>query len=385
MSESVDVYVVAGEASGDLHAGNLVRALKARKPDLRVRGLGGPRLAQAGCDVAIDLTEFSVMGIVRVLPLIGRFIDVINVFHAELRAYKPKAVVLIDYPGLNFILAGIARRLGIPVVYYCCPQLWAWAPWRVKKLRRLANLLLVIFPFEEAFFRGGAAAVKYVGHPVCDELASLDLAAVRREVRAQCGAADSETLVGFFPGSRRQEVAGLVGPLSAAARVLGERHPGVKFAFSCLKEEYASLFPRDFPVLAGPGERLMAACDCAAVASGTASLELAYFRKPMTVVYPAARWKQKLFALLATTPFLSTVNVLAGRELVSEHLLAHPEDLDPVIEELSRFIADNAAKAAYDAALGEIAERCLLPGASARAAGEILALIDAQRPAVKEA
>jgi lipid-A-disaccharide synthase len=382
MSAPVDVYVVAGEASGDLHAGNLVRALRARKPGLRARGLGGPRLAQAGCEVSIDLTEFAVMGIIRVLPLLGRFIDVVNVFRAELLAYKPKAVVLIDYPGLNFILARLARGLGIPVVYYCCPQLWAWAPWRVKKLQRCANLLLVIFPFEEACFRGGAAAVKYVGHPMCDELAGIDCAAARREVRAQCGVADTETLVGIFPGSRRQEVAGLAAPMAAAARVLGERHANVKFAFSCFKEKYAPLYPAGVPVVMGPGERLMAACDCAAVASGTASLELAYFRKPMTVVYPLSRWKQRLFAAIATTPFISTVNVLAGKEIVGEHFLARPGDLDAVIEELSRFLSDKGAYAACVRALGEVAGECLQPGASARAAAEILALIDAPRPQV---
>ena len=181
MSDAGGIYIVAGEASGDLHAANLVRALQALRPGIETRGMGGPRLAETGCAVSVDLTEFAVMGLVRVVPLLGRFLEVINRFRDELAARRPAAVVLIDYPGLNFILAGVARRLAIPVVYYCCPQLWAWAPWRVRKLQRLARLLLVIFPFEEEFFRGGAAAVKYVGHPICDALAAIDRGAAARE------------------------------------------------------------------------------------------------------------------------------------------------------------------------------------------------------------
>lgn len=376
MSDAGGVYIVAGEASGDLHAGNLVRALRALRPGLDVRGMGGPRLEEAGCAVSVDLTEFAVMGLVRVVPLLGRFLEVINRFRDELVARRPAAVVLIDYPGLNFILAGVARRLGIPVVYYCCPQLWAWAPWRVRKLRRLARLLLVIFPFEEEFFRGGAAAVKYVGHPICDALAAIDRAAAARELRARCGAGDGETLVGLFPGSRRQEIAGLVAALSETARILGGRHAGVKFAFSCLAESRASMFPAGFPVITGPGERLMAACDAAMVASGTATLELAFFRKPMTVVYPAARWKQKLFKALSTTPRISTVNLLAGTDIVGEHLIAHREDVAAAADDLSRLLGDAEARRACERSLAEIADRYLLPGASARAAAEILELMD---------
>lgn len=379
MSDAGGIYIVAGEASGDLHAANLVRALQALRPGIETRGMGGPRLAETGCAVSVDLTEFAVMGLVRVVPLLGRFLEVINRFRDELAARRPAAVVLIDYPGLNFILAGVARRLAIPVVYYCCPQLWAWAPWRVRKLQRLARLLLVIFPFEEEFFRGGAAAVKYVGHPICDALAAIDRGAAARELRARCGVGHGETLVGSFPGSRRQEVAGLVGAMAAAARNLAGRHAGVKFAFSCLAESRAAMFPSGLPVITGPGEPLMAACDAAMVASGTAALELAFFRKPMTVVYPLAGWKQTLFRAFTTTPFISTVNLLAGEEVVGERFIARPADVAAAADDLSRFLGDAEARRACERALAEIADKYLLPGASARAAAEILELIEREQ------
>ena len=166
--ERLDLYIVTGEASGDLHAANLYKELLKRRPGIRCRALGGPRLAAAGCDVPVDLTTFSIMGVTQVLPLLGRFVSVVRFFRRELLALRPKVVVLIDYPGLNFVLARVARSLGIPVAYYICPQVWAWAPWRVRKIKRLATLRLVIFPFEEPFFRDGGGRCEYVGHPLCD-------------------------------------------------------------------------------------------------------------------------------------------------------------------------------------------------------------------------
>lgn len=375
--KTIDVFVVAGEDSGDMHGANLVRALKAQKPDIQVRGFGGPRLRDAGCELALDLTQFAVMGLLKVLPLVGRFMDVINQFHNELVTARPKVVVLIDYPGLNFILARVARRLGIPVVYYCCPQLWAWAPWRARKIKKLAQKLLVIFPFEKAFFSGGRAEVTHVGHPLCDELSAMDAAETRRSVRSRFDIPDDALLVGLFPGSRRQEVAGLGAIMRDVAARLTEKHPRARFVFSCLKEKYASLIAgkNGWPVLHGPGEPLMAACDVALVASGTASLALAFFRKPMVVVYPLARWKRRLFRFLSTTPFICSTNLLAGRRLINEYfVLPGGENVDHVTQGLSDFLAQEKARSTCRQALAAIGDACLQSGASQRAAQEVLAV-----------
>ncbi len=384
-STNPDLLIVSGEASGHLHAYNLAKELKSRRPGLRIAAFGTPRMEEAGCELACDISQLAVMGVKKVLPLLGRFIDVINSFRRQLLTAPPKAVVLIDYPGLNFLLARTARHYGVPVIYYCCPQLWAWAPWRAKKIKKNADELLVIFPFEQPFFAGGHAASMYVGHPLCDELSQLDRTTLRAQVRSEFGIKDTELLLGLFPGSRKQEVAGLGPFMVKAAAQLAEGRPRAHFAFSLLdRENEPLLFGGEeddgaqkaietdrLHTFYGSGEPLMAACDAAIVASGTASLELAYFAVPMTVVYPLSKWKQRMFHLLKTTPFISSTNILAGRELVKESLINNEEDFAAVVAEMARLLDRAEAREECAGALRELGRKYLQSGATKRAAAVI--------------
>jgi len=375
----LELYIVAGEPSGDLHGGNLVKALRRLRPELRVRAFGGPRLRAAGAELSADLMQLSIVGVEGIAHHLGTFFDLLDRFRRDLLERRPQVVILIDYPGLNFILAKVARRLGVPVVYYCCPQLWAWAPWRVKKIRKLARLLLVIFPFEVPFFSGGPAEVVYVGHPLGDELVRFPAGETRAEVRRELGVGEKELLVGLFPGSRRQEIAGLSAFMGRAALELRKRAPGLKFAFSCLEDRFRSLLPARGPwnVLGGPGERLMAASDLALVASGTASLELAYFGVPSVVVYPVPKWQQRCFNLFRTTPFISTVNILNRGELIPERLVSgRKSELREVVELLWPYVKDPGARKAGSERLREVTSEVLAPGASSKAAACIAAFCD---------
>ncbi|MBN1418754.1 MAG: lipid-A-disaccharide synthase [Planctomycetes bacterium] len=372
-----DIFIVAGEPSGDLHAANLARAIRRLAPGVRLRGMGGPRMAEAGVDLRVDLTATTVMGVWRVLAGIAHFLGLVRRFRLEIERDPPDGVVLVDYPGLNFALARTAAHCGIPCAYYVCPQLWAWAPWRVRKTQRLFDLLLVIFPFEEAFFSGGRARVRYVGHPLFDELRALDPDGGTR-IRRELGIAGGESILGIFPGSRAQEVSSLVPTLLPAAERIARAVPSCRPVISCHRsalrpaiEEGLRRRRLGFPIVEGSAHPLMQASDIALVASGTATLELAYFETPMVVLYRIAPFERRVFELfIRTSPFISTVNILSGRRIVPEEVLDRdrPEWVARLAIPLAR--------------PGEARERCVeglsrlrasfRPGASERAAREIL-------------
>ena len=163
------VFIVAGEDSGDLHAANLIAEMAAVAPEVRFEGFGGPRMAQAGCQLHADILHLATMGF-SFLGNLRAFLTLVWRFHQILSRRPPDVLVLVDLPGFNFVLARLARWRGVRIVYYICPQIWAWGPWRRRKILRLTDLLLVIFPFEESFYRSARGRVVHVGHPLADEL-----------------------------------------------------------------------------------------------------------------------------------------------------------------------------------------------------------------------
>jgi len=373
-----DIYIVAGEASGDLHAANLARAIHRLAPDVRMRGMGGPRMAEAGVELREDLIATSVMGIRHVMSQLMFFFALLRRFRMELASDPPDAMVLVDFPGFNFALARTAAHRGIPCAYYVCPQLWAWAPWRVQKARRLFDLLLVIFPFEKPFFEGGRARVEYVGHPLFDALAEVDPGDAVR-IREGLGFAGGERVLGLFPGSRTQEVRSLLPTMLPAAERIARAVPGYRPVVSCHRpglrpaiEEGLRRHRVAFPILDGSAHGLMQASAFALVASGTATLELAYFGTPMVVLYRIAPLERRVFDLfILTSPFISTVNILSGGRIVPEAVLDRDRP---------GWVARTAIPLARE---GEARARCLdglarlrpsfRPGATERAAREILA------------
>jgi lipid-A-disaccharide synthase len=370
----VRIFISAGEPSGDLHGSNLVRALRAADPAARCAGFGGDRMQAAGCELLYPLCRLAVMGVARVLANAASFVRLLGQADRYFREQRPDAVVLIDYPGFHWWLASRAKAHGIPVFYFVPPQLWAWAGWRVAKMRRRVDHVLCSLPFEEPWYRERGVAARHVGHPYFDELAQQQLNAAFVEAQQDRGG----TVVGLLPGSRDQEVeANLPTLLGAAARVHA-RHPDTRFLVACLTPEHRAHVERRLgdcrlPVEAHAGrtsEIIHLSKVCIAV-SGSVGLELLYRGKPSVVVYRANRAMLWLTHLLKKCRHISLVNLLADRELYPE-FLTHRDESAAVAGHVLRWLNDEGAYRELCGELAELRRRVAAPGACTRAASFIL-------------
>lgn len=388
------IFFSAGEASGDLLGADLLRALAARVPDFDARGLGGPGMQAAGLESYRDLTDQGIMGI---LPVIRHLPDLFRLVRDIGRRFDedpPDAFVPIDYPGLNLVLSKMARKRGIPVIFYVSPQLWAWGPWRVGRLRRRVDRLLAILPFEEEFFGVRGIPTRYVGHPLVDRLTdrSFDddvVAAVRGESDG-----DDRRVLGLLPGSRVHEVQELLPTmLRVAARLVAER-PEVRVVLPAPPESsrrgqairtVISELERDGAIPAGShapiGDHphaVMKNADACLVASGTATAELAWFGTPMAILYRVNRFSKWIAPRILSVPHIGMANILAGERIVPEFFYADPpeDDIRTTIESL---LFDTTRRETMKCALAKVRETLGEPGASDRAAEEILRTIDEHR------
>ena len=312
------IFFSVGEPSGDLHGANLIRELQRRRPDLEFTGFGGPRMAAAGCQLLADLTQLAVMWFLRAVLNIHKFWALYQQAQQAFRESRPDAVVLIDYPGFNWWIARAAKRHGIPVFYYGVPQMWAWAGWRVRKMRRLVDHVLCKLPFEETWYRERGCHATYVGHPYFDQLAGekLDPAFVE-DYRARPG-----PLVTILPGSRTQEVTKNLRWFLQAAALVQQQLPEARFAIACFNESQAALARSQVQargltcdVCVGRTPELIHLSHCCLACSGSVSLELLYHTKPSLILYwvePLAYWFATTF--LIKVKFITLVNLLASEE-----------------------------------------------------------------------
>lgn len=385
MTEEQRVLISAAEPSGDLHAAGLVREIARRRPGIRFEGFGGARLREEGCRIHEDLVALASMGL-GFRKHIGRYYGVLRTFQKLIEEARPSAVVLVDSPGLNFALARLARWRGVPVVYYICPQVWAWAPWRRAKVLRYTNQLIVILPFEEELYRNPRVPVRYVGHPLADSLveAPSDAGAVLRD---QLGIPQEDRLIALLPGSREHEVRELAPLFGGILREMGVPPAGHHVVASSCRPHFRgligdSLDPCPFPVHISDADSrsIMQAADFVLVASGTASLEVAYFGKPMIVTYSAGRLSQFIFGLLTVTPFFSLPNILGahlfdGEPVVPERLCKGDEAGELAREAVSLLEPGPGREAALSR-LVRLKEQVFQPGATARAADALLEFLD---------
>jgi lipid-A-disaccharide synthase len=372
------IFLCAGEPSGDIHASNLIRALRRLHPDVECVGYGGERMESAGCRLLYPLCRLAVMWFTRVLANAPVFLDLLSRADRYFRHQRPDAVVLIDYPGFNWWVARRAHFHGIPVFYFVPPQLWAWAGWRVRKMRRYVDHVLCSLPFEEEWYRSRGVAAHYVGHPFFDELPAQRL----DEEFLTGQQARSGTIVGLLPGSRNQEVERNLPTLARAAAHVHAARPDVRFLVACFRESqrrYVDEYLRDtnLPVEAFAGRtpeiiRLSRAC---VAVSGSVGLELLYQGKPTAVVYRVRPIELAASRLLKTTPYISLVNLLAGEQLFPEFLTDRCEAA-AIGDHVLRWVADEAA---YRSAVGRLTElrgRAAEPGACDRAATYLAGVLE---------
>ena len=318
------IMMVAGEASGDMHAAKVIESLLRQNKNLKIFGMGGPRMAKAGMDVREDLTAKAVMGFTEVVKHLPASLRRLRDCEAWLKAEKPDLLFLVDYPGFNLRLAQRAHRLGIPVCYYVAPKVWAWNEGRVRAMKKILRKLLVIFPFETAYFHKHGIPAVYVGNPLVEE---MDLKPVnRKSVLEDLGLSYSRfPVVCAMPGSRKGEIEKLWPLFLKASRALRKGCPDAAFLVpksnGLEQEDFTGLTPDDpFFFVEGPAYDLRKACDVAWIKSGTSTLETALLKTPMVVVYKVAALTGFLAKRLLRVKNVSLVNLMAGQTVVTELL-----------------------------------------------------------------
>lgn len=372
-----------GEASGDLYAGALATELLRRAPDAQIFGFGGPRLRSAGGELLGEFTRFSVTGLTEALRVLPRSVRMLRTLTAAARERRPDVFVAIDFPDFNFRLMSAVRRLGVPVVYYVSPQLWAWRSGRMKAMQAGVDRVLVIFPFEEPIYRDAGVDVRFVGHPLVD----LARAQQPREAfLAGLGLNPHAPTVALLPGSRHNEVARTMPVLVKAVPQIRARVPEVQFTVACAPTiDDASLAP--LAAVDGPRGPLLvrdrtddvvASADVAVVTSGTATVQCTLHETPMVVVYRLSPLTYRLGKPFVKVDTYAMPNLVAGRRIVPE-LIQDGFTPERVCEEVVALLTDRERHAAMKTALRDVRQRFGGGGASGRAADAILDLVSSTR------
>jgi lipid-A-disaccharide synthase len=366
--------LVAGEASGDLHGAALCRALRQDAPGARLFGMGGVRMAAAGMEIIEDVTARAIVGgteaAAGVIPLYRAY----RRLRARLASSeRPHALVLIDFPEFNLRLARVAQRLGVPVVYFIPPQIWAWRRWRLRAMRRRLSLVLAVFPFEPPFYRRAGVPVEYVGHPLVDALRG---APARKEARARLALPGHATVVGLLPGSRRGEVERLLPTMRDAVTRIATARPATRFVLAAAPTIDEGLVARhlgDAPVTIVRDRvyDVIRAADLVLATSGTVTLEAAILGAPTVVCYRVSRLTALMIRSLIRVPWMSLPNIVLGRPVVPE-LFQEDATAERLAAEALRLLYDVGAREEQRAAFVELAQSLGAPGVGARAARCVL-------------
>jgi lipid-A-disaccharide synthase len=365
------VMIVAGEASGDLHGGNLVREMHRIDPSLSFYGMGGNTMRMEGVELLAAAADMAVVGLTEVVLKLGAILRVMHRLKASLSSERPDLVILIDYPDFNLPLARAARRRGIEVLYYISPQVWAWRKGRIDTIRKSVDRMVVILPFEEKFYQDAGVDVTFVGHPLLDEVKTKY---PRTEALKRFGLKDEAITVGILPGSRQSEVARLLPEMLGACRILTEKLSPLQFVLplaGTLDPDFVRDILRQFPVkvnvIRDEIYDVIAVSDAAIVASGTATLETALLETPMVVVYKVSAFSYAVGRRFIRVDHISLVNIIAGRTVVPELIQdnANPERIAVEVREL---IVQRGKAREMKAALAEIRGKLGTPGASQRTA-----------------
>jgi len=381
MSRS-DLLVVAGEASGDLHAARLLGALKRRRPDLRAFGMGSDELRGEGMEILADSRDISVVGIAEAARVLARAREILADLVQAAERRRPSAAILVDFPDFNLRLARELRWLGIPVVYYVSPQIWAWRRGRVRQIAETVDRMLVLFGFEVPFYEGHGIPVTHVGHPLIDEVPQLTQA----WSKLPYGALPDQYQIALMPGSRRSEIGALLPvQLDAIQRLKSVMPVRARLirAPSIPPEEIDRLVPpgTEIEIVSGP-ERFAAIADShlALCASGTATLETGLLGTPLIVLYRLSGLTWLLAKLLVRVPHASLVNLVLGQRAVPE-LLQRQANPQHVAATMTALLRDRGEVERMRRTLAEIRPRLGRAGASERAAETILALLDERQRA----
>ncbi len=372
------VFLSCGEASGDLYAAALVRELRARAPGVQVTGFGGPRLAAEGATLAGTYEGLTVTGLTEALFVLRRSFQMLNRLEAAARRDMPDVFVAIDFPDFNFRLLPRMRALGVPIVYYISPQLWAWRPKRIRTIKRYVDKMLVIFPFEEDIYARASVPVQFVGHPLI-ELAHANES--RDAVLRAHGLDPAKPVVALLPGSRPNEIRHVLPTIHASLPKIAAAVPGVQFLVARAPGLADSLFPAadlgtsppyTLKTVTGAADEVLNAADIVITASGTATVQAALHGKPMVIVYRLSPLTYAIGKRLVGVTTFGMVNLVAGRKIVAE-LIQDEFTPDAVASETIALLTSPERADAMRKDLAEVKARLGGTGATGRAADAILA------------
>jgi len=375
-SKKKQIMIVAGEASGDLHGGNLVQAIHRIDPEIKFYGIGGRKLRAAGIELTAEAAEMAVVGLTEVASKLRFILKVMSQLKASLKKDRPDLLILIDYPDFNLPLAKAAKKYGVKVLYYISPQVWAWRRGRIAKIKKVVDRMAVILPFEDDLYKEVGVDSTFVGHPLLDVVRTKYS---RKEALRRFDLAEGVTTVGILPGSRQSEVTRLLPIMLGAAEIINEEIKPVQFVLplaDTLDISFVSQVIARYSVAVKliPDEvyDVIACADIAMVASGTATLETALMETPMIIVYKVSAPSYYVGKMVIRVDHIGLVNIIAGKEVVPEliqfdatpekmaasviHILSSRERMENIKAELSKIrnmlgshgAAEKVARLAYD-------------------------------------
>jgi len=374
-NQSKHFIIVAGEDSGDMHGAHLVTALKAQSPSITFSGLGGEQMKAAGVTIHFDLTKLAVVGFIEVIKQYGAIRNAFNLIIKKIKEEKPVAVILIDYPGFNLMLAEKIKKMGIKVIYYISPQIWAWKEKRVYKIKKCVDQMLVIFEFEKTLYDKYNVNSTFVGHPLIN---SVKVKHSKAKILKLLNLDDYKLTVGLLPGSRRKEIERHLPLMAEAVALLRKEYPMMQFI--CIKapsidktliEDYLKDTDTNIAISDSNGYDTLNACDLAIVSSGTATLETALLGKPMVIIYITSLLTYAIAKIFIKIPNIGLINVVAQKKIVPE-LIQGKATAQNVVTELKKIFTDEILCGEIKGELRNVKNLLGKFNASEKAANEIL-------------
>lgn len=371
--------IVAGEASGDMHGARLVKEMQRLNPRLEFFGIGGSALRQAGVRIRVDNAQMAVVGVSEALLKLRVLLSALRIAKEDLKGIRPDLLIVIDFPDFNLRVATMARKMGVPVLYYISPQIWAWRTGRVKKIKKVVDHMVVIFPFEVDFYKRWHVPVTFVGHPLLDSMSSR----MAGEKKQNLGG--SGRLIGLLPGSRNEEVMRLLPTMVQVADVVSEQIPDIQFAIPVassvdrsLVETIARNGAARILVLSDRLRDVLEEATLLITASGTVTLEAAIAGTPMIIVYKVSGLSYWLGKCLIHVKHIGLANLVAGKSIVPE-LIQHQVSVEKIARKALNLLSDDSALAEMRRELGCVTQLLGAPGASKRAAKVAMSLLSSPK------
>lgn len=367
-------YIISGEASGDLHASNLIKGLKRNDEQAQFRGWGGDMMKEAGCEIVRHYKDTAIMGFLTVLKNLDKIKESIHLCCEDITAWKPDVLILIDYAGFNLRVAKFAKSAGFPVFYYISPKLWAWNTARVKKIKKYIDRMYVIFPFETEFYQKYNYQVDYQGNPLVDAIASRPYQTESFSEFIACYQLPDKPIVALLAGSRTQELKHVLPKMLCMVKHFPDYQFIIAGAPAMTDEDYKPyLKGRNIPVIYGQTYRLLKQSRAALVTSGTATLETAILKIPQVVCYSGegGAFSYLLFKLFVKVRYISLVNLIGGREVVKELLMQQLTEKN-IEKELQQILAGGPVRQKMLKDYEEINRRLGEAGASERFAKQMI-------------